>query len=634
VETTIVDAIGPALLDAAGAAGMGIAVVAMEAGGPRTLHVNAVLCELVGRTSEALLVGSLFDVVMPADRARIEGSYARRTRGEQVDPRFDVHLQHANGEAIPVAVGICVARLDETRVEVFFVTDMRARMADMARLRASEQRFRELVEAAPDGIVISRRGGIVYANRAAGTLLGTPAEALAGRSFAEFLPPEDLARMGERLQALSRGETFPPTTYSAKRPDGSVVIAEIASMITEHEGAPAVLAFARDVTERTELAAGLERAERLAAVGRLAAGMAHEINNPLAFISLNAEALGRKLDAILPAGRERDDVMALLDELLSGSERVAGIVRDLKSFSREGEAEEERGPAQLEPVLTAAIRMVEHEIAPRARLVRAREASEAGVRVVGDPRRLVQVFVNLLVNAAQAFAERARGVIEIRESVTEGEVTIEVHDDGAGISEEHLGRVFNPFFTTKPVGVGTGLGLSICHGIVTACGGRISIESELGRGTTVRVVLLRAKGDAPISVVPAEPEPKPPQKPRGRVLIIEDQEALALTLSRLLASTHEVEIASRVSVAVAKLAPGEPPFDAVLCDMLMPDGTGIDVFERTIAERPELAGRFVFMTGGAFTEDVAEFLERVPNARLEKPFAMAELEEAIARAAD
>jgi PAS domain S-box-containing protein len=633
VETRIVDAVGPALLDAVRAAGIGIVIAVVDAGGPRTIFVNHVTCALLGLTSDAILARSMFEFVAEKDRARVAESYARRIHGEHVASRLEFDLVDDRGTDVPVAAGVCLAVVAGMQVEVVLLTDMRARTAAAAQLRASEARFRDLVEAAPDGIVISRRGQILYANRAGGVLLGTPPEALVGRSLGEYLPPEDMVRMRERVAALATGERFPPSTYTAVRPDGSSILAEIASIVTEHDGAPAVLAFARDVTARSNLQAGLERAERLAAVGRLAAGMAHEINNPLAFISLNAEALERKLDGILPQGAERDEVMGLLSQLVRGSERVAGIVRDLKSFSREGEGEAEYGPLALEPVLASAIRMVEHEIAPRGRLVRRRsESVGASIRVHGDPRRLEQVFVNLLVNAAQALPEGGRGTIGIRESATAREVTIAVEDDGAGIAPEHLGRVFDPFFTTKPVGVGTGLGLSICHGIVSAFGGSMSIESELGRGTTVRVELARAEdAPAPESARTPPTVTKTPIPRRARVLIVEDQEALAVTLSRLLASQHDVSIALRVADATELLRSPERTFDLVLCDMLMPDGTGIDVFENACRARPDIAGRFVFMTGGAFTTDIAEFLDRVPNARLEKPFAISELEEIIAR---
>ncbi len=634
MESKIVDAIGPALLDAAAAAGIGIAIAAIGEDGPRLIYVNEVTCGLLGEEKASILTRtSFFDLVAPADRERVREIHTARSRGEDPDARLEFRVLQPSGEEVPVAAGVCMTQVGAIRAAVVLFTDMRARTTAVAQLQASEKRFQDLVEAAPDGIVISRRADIVYANRAAGELLGLPREALVGRSLGEFLPPDGIARMRERMAVIGHGAALAPSTYRATRPDGTTVVAEIASIVTEYEGVPSVLAFARDVTERAQLSAALERTARLAAVGRLAAGMAHEINNPLAFISLSREALERKLAGVLPPGADREEVMSLLQDVARGSVRVTGIVRDLKAFSRDGEREAEPGPVDLDPVIASAMRIVEHLIAARGRAVRVRVASGALPRVLGDPRRLEQVFVNLLVNAAHALPEGGNGTIEVRETLAPGSVVIEVRDDGKGIAAEHVGRVFDPFFTTKPVGGGTGLGLSVCHGIVTSFGGSITIESELSHGTTVRVTLLRVPDDRPSSAADsaALATLAAPPKERPRLLIVEDQDALALTLARLLSEQYEVEIASRVLDALARLAKDQRPFDVVLCDMVMPDGTGIEVFEGAIRERPEIGRRFIFMTGGAFTTDVARFLETTPNPQLEKPFPISELEELIVR---
>jgi CheY-like chemotaxis protein len=206
---------------------------------------------------------------------------------------------------------------------------------------------------------------------------------------------------------------------------------------------------------------------------------------------------------------------------------------------------------------------------------------------------------------------------------------VSIGDDGLGIPRAHLDRVFDPFFTTKAVGVGTGLGLSICHGIITATGGSIAIESEEGRGTTVRVRLLRAQRPS-LRPVPHVSRSVPAAGQRARVLVIEDQLPLARTLERALAERYDVTLAACAKEGLVALE-SPPAFDVVLCDMLMPDGTGIDVFEGTSQRAPQMAERFVFMTGGAFLPSLAEFLERIPNARIDKPFAMSALEEVLER---
>jgi CheY-like chemotaxis protein len=202
-----------------------------------------------------------------------------------------------------------------------------------------------------------------------------------------------------------------------------------------------------------------------------------------------------------------------------------------------------------------------------------------------------------------------------------GRVTVEVSDTGVGIPAELIGRVFDPFFTTKPAGLGTGLGLPICHNIVTSLGGEITVESELGRGTVFRVSLQAAR-TAPLS----EKITPPPfaavseaGAPRGKILVVDDELPVAAMLSRVLADEHDVQVRTSGEEALELLL-GPETFDVVICDLLMPGMSGMELYAQLAAQRPTLEQRVVFMTGGAFTPRAAEFLSRVPNARIEKPF--------------
>lgn len=618
------DALGTLVASAARAAGIGVIVIIPDEP-PRTVFANDVVSCWVGESTEAILRRPLFDYVAPEDRARIQTTFRLRATDPSVPVSLECTVHGAGGERIPVSVGVARGEADGRIVQIVMLTDLRDRKAAAAKLSASERRFRDLVQAAPDGVVISQQMQIRFANSAADGMLGVGPGQLVGRSMADFLPPDELLRMRERLEAMAGGEALIPAIYRATRPDGREVLAEIASIFTEYDGAPAVLAMARDVTQREALQTNLERTERLAALGRLAAGMAHEINNPLAFVSLSAEALERRLRALVDEPAKREEIGVLLDNISRGTTRVAAIVRDLKAFSRDGDTE--LGPTDLGQVLASAIRMVQHEITPRAALV---HEAEAMPLVVGTARRLEQVFVNLLMNAVQALPEGALGHIGIRSEVEPNAVTVRITDDGVGIPRANLDRVFDPFFTTKPVGVGTGLGLSICHGIVTAAGGSIRAESEEGRGTTICVRLPRA-------LRPKPPETRgvarasAPATSRARILIVEDQHPLARTLAKALGARYEVTLAHSATEAVGALAEQGGSLDAVLCDMLMPDGTGIDVFNAAERSAPALADRFVFMTGGAFLPSLAEFLERMPNPRIEKPFTLPAIEELLDR---
>jgi PAS domain S-box-containing protein len=521
---------------------------------------------------------------------------------------------------------------------VSLVEDVTERNTAEQALLRSEARFRALIERAPDAVTVMRDERVLYANPAAVATLGyDDASELVGATIALLLHPDELARVRMRMTKVLEGASLPPTEYRFMRRDGSVVHAEVVSMLIEYDGAPAQLSMMRDVTERIQLQARLLQTDRLVSVGTLAAGVAHEINNPLAYLLTNIDVVRqRKLpeiarslerlaeqsgDAAVRAEAKSlraklDDALEMLDVAREGADRVRSIVRDLKTFSRADE--ELAGPVDVRRVLEASIQMAWNELRHRARLVKRYEDVPT---VDASESRLGQVFLNLLVNAAQALPVGHAGEHEIRVETSrdgDGRVVVAVTDSGPGIPPHLLRRLFDPFFTTKPVGVGTGLGLSICKGIVTSLGGHIDVESELGKGTTFRVVLppsVRERSDA-VALAPRVPR----EGRRGRVLVVDDDVAIGLSLRVALADEHDVIVTASGREAL-ELLRQDDAFDVVLCDVMMPDMTGLEVHAALVAAgHAAVAERIVFVTGGAFAPRVSEFLDQMTNARLEKPF--------------
>lgn len=315
-----------------------------------------------------------------------------------------------------------------------------------------------------------------------------------------------------------------------------------------------------------------------------------------------------------------------LADAREAAQRVRLIVRDLKIFSR-SPSEDAAGPVDVKSVMESALGMAWNEIRHRARLVKdygvvpAAEANEG---------RLGQVFLNLLVNAAQALPEgRAdRNVIRVITRLEGERVIIEVSDTGAGIPPEIIGRIFDAFFTTKAVGVGTGLGLAICHRIVTDMEGELTVKSEVGKGTTFRVALPLARSE---ERRPAGPIAKPVVAgPRGRILIVDDEETLLKVVTRILSREHEVVSTVAAREALAFCARGDK-FDLILCDLMMPDMTGMDLHRELSIVAPEMANRMIFLTGGAFTQQARGFLTDPPKEHIEKPFEAANLRAIVQR---
>ena len=287
--------------------------------------------------------------------------------------------------------------------------------------------------------------------------------------------------------------------------------------------------------ERRRMQQQLLIADRMASVGTLAAGVAHEINNPLSAVVANLELMAKDISRLceeLEVTEQFSDVIDELRDARDGAERLRHIVKDLKIFSRSTD-EERRGPVNIKRVLESSLRMAWNEIRHRARLIK--EYGEVPL-VEANDARLGQVFLNLIVNAAQAIREgnADENLIRVSTRLDEpsGRVAIEIRDTGDGIPHESLPRIFDAFFTTKPVGVGTGLGLSICHRIVTGLGGEIRVESQVGQGTAFTVLLPPAKFEEE-EVAVALPDVTPPPR-RGKVLVIDDEPMIIKALQRLL----------------------------------------------------------------------------------------------------
>jgi CheY-like chemotaxis protein/anti-sigma regulatory factor (Ser/Thr protein kinase) len=266
--------------------------------------------------------------------------------------------------------------------------------------------------------------------------------------------------------------------------------------------------------------------------------------------------------------------------------------------------------------MESSLRMAWNEVRHRARLVKNYGTVR---RVWANEARLGQVFLNLIVNAAQALQEGRADHNEIHVVTRlDGErVVIEVSDTGAGIPPEIIGRIFDAFFTTKEVGVGTGLGLAICQRIVTDTGGQLTVESAVGKGTTFRVALPLARKED--SDPPALPEQDPVAGRRGRILVVDDEKLVVRAVQRILSKDHDVVAIAAAEEALALCAGGQS-FDLILCDLMMPDMTGMDLHRELSLVAPEQASRMIFMTGGAFTAKARSFLSETPKEHIEKPF--------------
>ncbi len=343
---------------------------------------------------------------------------------------------------------------------------------------------------------------VAFVSPSVAPLLGYEPADLVGQPFGNYLHPRDRGGADTFFQRLAATDTLAAGfECRVARANGQYLWYTLSAsrVATSTPADPIYVVLGRDISRGKALESQMILNDRLTSLGTMAAGVAHEINNPLAYVLSNLAFLAEQLADLGTTHPELAPIVGELEraavDAIDGAQRVRGIVADLRSFSRTDD--QTPMPIDVADTLEIAVRMTQHELRHRAHLIR----QYAPVpMIIADSARLGQVFVNLLLNAAQALTDGQPETSQIRlriEAPTPRWVNIEVIDNGPGIEPELQSRIFDPFFTTKPQGVGTGLGLSVCHGIVTSLGGHIELESTVGKGTVVRVVLPAAEGYAP-----------------------------------------------------------------------------------------------------------------------------------------
>lgn len=381
------------------------------------------------------------------------------------------------------------------------------------------------------------------------------------------------------------------------------------------------LALEKAYRDLRDSQAQLIQAGKLAAIGQLTAGIAHELNNPLTSVLGYAQLLQEAdLD---------EQLRADLDKIVQGAERTAHVVRNLLAFARQQKPE--RRLINVNDIVLSILDLRAYHLKVENIEV-IKELAHDLPSTVADPSQLSQVFLNLINNAQQAVVETHRGgTLTVRTELVNGDmIHVEVADDGPGIPLENMGRIFDPFFTTKEVGQGTGLGLSICYGIVQEHGGRIWAESLPGQGTTFFVELPVIEESRVETVASALANQQPVLKGK-RILIVEDEESIVTLLRRTLEEKgYQIDAAASGEEALTMIEGSR--YDLVISDLKMPGIDGRQLYERLMVTHPELGQHIVFITGDMASPETRAFLAKVGNPYLGKPFDLAQMEEIVIKA--
>jgi PAS domain S-box-containing protein len=504
-----------------------------------------------------------------------------------------------------------------------------------------EHRFKALVECSPDAIFITDfdSAKFVDVNVKACELFGYPRAELCGMTGRQLHPKEDaLVVDGISRDLIANGQVHRAAVRLRKR-NGDLFFGELRSGVYHFEGRKLYVTLVRDVSAQLSREADLQaayralsetethliRSSRLAAIGEIAAGIAHEVNNPAASTLTNLELLQNDLRTLSADVRNPNhttsSLVAALEvfckearesvrDSLEGIQRIAFIVRGLRGFARIDEDDVEN--VDVNEIVQTACNLVRHQVRHVANV-------ECNLRATlsfpASRGRLIQVVLNLLLNAAQAVEQTGGGMIRVATSNTQDGVLLSVEDDGPGVSEDVASRVFDPFFTTKGADSGTGLGLSVCADIIHRHGGTIRVRRGALGGACFEAVIPLQTGLVPRL---SPPTSLPPPGPPLRILVVDDEVTLIRAYRRLLGRYHQVVATYGGQEALGILATDQK-FDLILCDLMMPGTDGVDVYEALQDNHPELLQRLVFATGGPTSARAQAFLRRPGVVYLDKP---------------
>ena len=531
------------------------------------------------------------------------------------------------GSAVLIALAVVIIGLrlvHSTRADRRYATllenevasQTRSLMDSLAATAAAERNLRLLMNAVPDSIVVvDREGRILESNgptRVMGALSGPPEN----RSIFEFLDADATAVVREKLAATFRGE-IQRFEIPFSRDDGTHgIAAALYAPIREGSRITRVLILARDITEQKRHESQFQQAEKLAAMGQLVSGVAHEINNPAAIISGFAQTL--LLDELKSEHRE------MLQMMYDEATRIGRITSNLLAFARAGS--QQRALVDMNDIARRTFALRSYHLST-LNIAVSLDLDPSEPKIWADASELQQLILNLLINAEQALVTvEGPRTIDVRTRADEGEARLEIADSGPGVPAEIRSKIFDPFFTTKPEGVGTGLGLSICYGIAREHGGRLWVESEPGHGARFGVTLPRDSREE------SRPEPKTsdvaPAAGELTVLVVDDETALRNALLRFLGRRGiRGEGVSDGAEALRVLQQRE--FDVIISDVRMPGMSGRELLERLQRDRPDLVPRVVFSTGDTFAPDTAALLKESGVPTVTKPFDFAMLERVI-----
>ena len=581
--------------------------------------VNDSICRTLGYSREELIGMNYRDYSAERDVEAVYRAFNKVYRTGKPVEGFSWELIRKDGSAGIGEAAVLPLRNHEGEVIGFrgVGRDVTKRRQAEEALRQSEERYRTILEEMEDDYFeVDLAGNFTFVNDSLCRTLGYSRRELIGMNYRTYTAAKDREGVYRAFNNVYRtGRPVKGFSRELIRKDGRTGFHELSAFPVRNQQGE-IMGFrgvGRDITERRAVEQQLLMSSRLASVGELAAGVAHELNNPLTGIMGYAQLLATRQNVA-------EDIKADLDRVYSESQRAAKIVQNLLSFARRHTPQKDN--LDVNELLQRTLELRNYELRTSNIGVRVNLAPDLP-HVMADYHQIQQVLLNIIINAEQAIAQtKRRGKIIVATDKVSRRIRISIGDNGCGISQDEVDKVFDPFFTTKEVGSGTGLGLSVCHGIITQHGGNIYIESQKGRGTRFLIELpLVAKGE------PAVEEKQPVvstsrprgQKTIGRILIVDDEPVICDVLARALSEKgYQTDSAANAKTALTKIA--ENGYEVCIIDVKMPQTSGKELYEMMKQRYPSSAEKVVFMTGDTVTPATEDFLASTGKPHLAKPF--------------
>ncbi|MGD0499605.1 MAG: PAS domain S-box protein [Bryobacteraceae bacterium] len=596
----------------------------------RVVEANDRALDAYGYSREELLRLTIDDLRAPSERGRLRRRWDELADGASLV--FETLHARRDGGVFPVEVSARGIEVEGRLFRQGIIRDITERKAMDAELLQSQERFRKVVENAPEGIMVESGLAIRYLNPVAVTMLGAQSAAeLLGRPVLDFIHPDERAQVSERLAGAAQGVAAPVAEHRILRVDGKILTVEASKASIEYDRKAAALVFFRDIAERKRseaeragLEAQLQQAQKMESIGRLTGGIAHDFNNYLTVINGYCEKLSGDLDG-------QSSIRESLDEIRAAGERAAALTRQLLAISRKQIAE--LAPISLNDVVADAGKMLGRLIGEDVEIDTRLDANRA--LVMADRGQMNQVLMNLAVNARDAMPDGGRLTIETGSAEIDAAyaalhpearpgsyAVLSVADTGVGMSPETMRKIFEPFFTTKEMGQGTGLGLATAYGIVRQGGGWIRAQSQLGQGARFDIYLPRIAGAVP---APASSAPKAGEG-RGNetVLVVEDRDDVRrLAVAILRQYGYRLLEAGSGAEALEIAAGFSEPIDLLVSDVVMPGMSGHELAARLAALRPSV--KVLYISGYAAAAVITQGTLDPEAAYLAKPFTARQL---------